>query len=77
MTISSDSTVLITGGKDNTINLWNVAELLEVSSNIENAADNTETRARIEQLQPLQQFECQDSHTNNIKWVPGDRKSVV
>ena len=29
---------------------------------IENAADNTVTRARIEQLQPLQQFECQDSH---------------
>ncbi|CAL1181415.1 unnamed protein product [Candida parapsilosis] len=77
MTISSDSTVLITGGKDNTINLWNVAELLEVSSNIENAADNTETRARIEQLQPLQQFECQDSHTNNIKWVPGSYNRFI
>ncbi|CCG24122.1 hypothetical protein CORT_0E05370 [Candida orthopsilosis Co 90-125] len=76
MAISNDSTVLVTGGKDNTINLWNVAQLLDIS-NLDNDANNKDTRVRIDQLQPLQQIKCQESFMNNIQWIPGSYNSFI
>lgn len=76
MAISNDSTVLVTGGKDNTINLWNVAQLLDIS-NLDNDANNKDTRMRIDQLQPLQQVKCQESFINNIQWIPGSYNSFI
>ncbi|CAK9441680.1 uncharacterized protein LODBEIA_P55480 [Lodderomyces beijingensis] len=66
--VNRDSTGLVTGGKDNGINVWNLQELIEISKLEEKEQPNL--KSRIENVAPIHTISGHPSTVSMLRWLP-------
>lgn len=74
--VNQDNTILVSGGTDNKIGVWNLKKLIELSKLVL-THNSPEVRLKLKSLEPKQYITCHKSLINVVRFFKGDNKRFI
>lgn len=74
--VNQDNTILVSGGTDNKIGVWNLKKLIELSKLVL-THNSPEVRLKLKSLEPKQYIICHKSLVNVVRFFKGDNKRFI
>lgn len=74
--VNQDNTILVSGGADKKIGVWDLKKLIELSKLVL-VNNSPEVRLKLKSLEPKQNITCHESLVNVVRFFKGDNKRFV
>ncbi|RCK65132.1 Protein HIR2 [Candida viswanathii] len=75
--INTDSSYLVSAGKDNKVSVWHLAQLIDLSKAVSSANATSELKKQMKAFAPFESIECHEHLINVVKFLPGKLNEFV